>query len=63
MDAKLRVEQRSPELAFRSMDFCVPENLIFPALSNANFVLLSFSSYRSINIWQKCGEKTINVVH
>ena len=29
---KLRGTQRSPELAFRSTDFCVPENLIFLAL-------------------------------
>ena len=27
--------QRSPELAFRSTDFCVAENLIFPALFSA----------------------------
>ena len=47
---KLRGAQRSPELAFRSTDFRVPENLICPALFNANFVLLSFSSYRSIEI-------------
>ena len=25
--------QRSPELVFRSMDFCVPENQIFSALT------------------------------
>ena len=29
---KLRGAQRSPEIAFRSTDFCVLENLIFPAL-------------------------------
>ena len=29
---KLRGAQRSPEIAFRSTDFCVPKNLIFPAL-------------------------------
>ena len=29
---KLRGAQRSPELAFRSTDFRLPENLIFPAL-------------------------------
>ena len=31
--AKLRGTQRSPELAFRSTDFRVPENLIFLALN------------------------------
>ena len=31
--AKLRGAQRSPELAFRSTDFRVPENLIFLALN------------------------------
>ena len=30
----LRGAQRSPEFAFRSTDFCVPENLLFPALAN-----------------------------
>ena len=29
---KLRGAQHSPKLAFRSIDFCLPENLIFPAL-------------------------------
>ena len=29
---KSRGAQRSPEFAFRSMDFSVPENLIFPVL-------------------------------
>ena len=29
---KLRGAQCSPEFAFRSTDFCVPENLIFPVL-------------------------------
>ena len=29
---KLQGAQCSPELAFRSTDFCVPEYLIFPAL-------------------------------
>ena len=29
---KLRGAQYSPELAFRRMEFCVPENLTFPAL-------------------------------
>ena len=29
---KERGAQRSPELAFKSTDFCVPENLIVPAL-------------------------------
>ena len=29
---KLRGMQCSPEIAFRSTDFCVPENLNFPAL-------------------------------
>ena len=29
---KLRGAQRSPEIAFRRTDFCVRENLIFPAL-------------------------------
>ena len=31
---KLRGIQHSPELALRSTDFCVPENLIFPALDS-----------------------------
>ena len=39
---KLRGAQRFTELAFSSTDFRVPDNLIFPALFNANFVLLSF---------------------
>lgn len=30
---KLRGVQRSPELAFRRKDFCVPENRIFPVLA------------------------------
>ena len=30
---KLRGTQGSPELAFRSTNFCVPENLIFLALN------------------------------
>ena len=30
---KLQGAQHSPELAVRSTDFCVPENLIFPALT------------------------------
>ena len=29
---KLHGTQRSPELAFRSIDFCIPENQIFPVL-------------------------------
>ena len=29
---KVRGAQHSPQLAFRSTDFYVPENLIFPAL-------------------------------
>ena len=31
---KLQGIQYSPELALRTMDFHVPENLIFPALEN-----------------------------
>ena len=31
-NTKLRGAQRFPELALGSTDFCVPENLIFPAL-------------------------------
>ena len=35
---KLRGAQRSAELALRSMDLRVPENLIFPALSKWDWV-------------------------
>ena len=30
---KLRGAQHSPEFAFKCTDFCVPENLVFPALN------------------------------
>ena len=42
----LRGAKRSPELAFRSTDFHVPENLIFPALHSP---ILLF--YKKINKW------------
>ena len=32
VSTKLWCAQYSPELAFRNTDFCLPENLIFPAL-------------------------------
>ena len=32
MSTKLQDAQRSPELTFRSTDFRVPENLIFPGV-------------------------------
>ena len=35
---KLRDTLCSPELSFRSTDFHVPENLIFPALSDDTFL-------------------------
>ena len=35
---KLRGAQRSPELAFRRKDFCVPENRIFPVLAVVDHV-------------------------
>ena len=36
---KLRCAKSSPELAFKRMDFRVPENLIFPALKNGQILL------------------------
>ena len=44
---KLRGTQCSPELAFRSTDFCVPENLIFPSL---------------LTQWMKSNTKTANTI-
>ena len=44
---KLRDTQCSPELAFRSTDFCVPENLIFPSL---------------LAQWMKSNTKTANTI-
>ena len=39
---KLRGAQRSPKLSFRSTDFRVPENLIFPALVILSLDLILF---------------------
>ena len=47
---ELRGAQRSYELAFRSRDFCVPENLIFPALRyfDSSMAFLNLSSLLSL---------------
>ena len=39
---KLRETQCSPKLAFRSTDFCVPENLVFPELNRGPSKILTF---------------------
>ena len=49
---KLEGAQCSPEIAFRSMDFCVPENIIFPALY-ADYASLSSKCDQASNLWQQ----------
>ena len=42
---KLRGAQHFPKLTFRSTDFCVPENLIFPALYLTLFPVTSLKRF------------------
>ena len=49
---KLEGAQCSPEIAFRSMDFRVPENIIFPALY-ADYASLSSKCDQASNLWQQ----------
>ena len=51
--AKLRGAQRSPELSFRSTNFCVPENLLFPAVcSIKKGVLTNLAKFTEKHLYQ-----------
>ena len=59
---KLRGAQHSPELAFRSTDFCVPENLIFSALPSRlpkSQILTFFSKKFAKNQLRNIPQKTL----
>ena len=49
---KLQGVQHSPKLVFKSMDFSVPENLIFVALTSHG-VKRKRSTYKKIKAYQK----------
>ena len=56
-NTKLRQAKSSPETAFRSTDFRVPENLIFPALTTTESVIRQRGESQN-----GCSKKTKHVI-